>query len=198
MAIDFRPERLTYDQIAAKARDFLEEFHPSDCAPIPIDRIVEFDLGIDIIPFDCWGVEAMLSWDRNVILVDEDVMMRVPNRYRFSLAHEVAHLVLHFDLYDEVQILEFADVRRIQNDLGESYIWMERQADNFAGLLLVPPHLLREQVGILERRVLDAGHSVTSMYSGEGLGLLVEKLSKTFGVSAKVIEIRLTRDGLIS
>ena len=46
----FSPEVLSYEDLRREAEEFLTEYHPSLSIPTPIEEIVEFDLGIDVIP----------------------------------------------------------------------------------------------------------------------------------------------------
>ena len=65
-----------------------------DSAPVHLDRIAR-DLGVKIqyvdLGEDCSGV-LVRSGNRAVIGVNED---HHSNRQRFSIAHEIAHFVLH-------------------------------------------------------------------------------------------------------
>ena len=53
-----------------------------------------------------WIVEALLVGDLKTIAVDRDVFMdpRAENRLRFSVAHELGHLILHRDVDGKVRI----------------------------------------------------------------------------------------------
>ena len=89
-----KPARL--EEIADR---FLREHHPSGELPVPIDEIVEFSLGIIIVPVErLWkdfDTDGWLSKDLSTIYVDEVQMTDYETRYRFTLVHEVAHLLLH-------------------------------------------------------------------------------------------------------
>lgn len=197
MAITWRPERLYYDDIAGIAERFLEEHHPQGTPPVPIEEIVEFDLGLEILPIDSYGVEAFLSWNRAHVYVDRQTMLTVPGRYRFSLAHEVGHYVMHRGLFDAVRIERPSDVREIQRDLGDDYRWVEWQANAFAGLVLIPRNLLRAKIAYHESRAKAAGFPPSILYEGEGFDRLVQSLSEIFGVSREPVEIRLSKDNFI-
>lgn len=105
----FSPRHLTYDELRGEAEEFLDEYHVDRTVPTPIEQIVEFDLGMEVIPIDGLKadikVDAFLTSDLKRIFVDEWVMVNAPARYRFSLAHEVSHHWLHDELYqDSVQV----------------------------------------------------------------------------------------------
>lgn len=65
-----------------------------------------------------------------------------PRRQRFTLAHELAHYMLHRDLVDEV--VDNALYR--SPNLGDD---MERQADRFAAQLLLPAEEVRRAYSTL-------------------------------------------------
>src|SRR5438477_274899 len=92
---------LSDDEIRAEAERFLSEYHADGTIPIPIEEIIEFDLGIEIIPFrglrDRFAIDGFLSNDLAAITVDEHIMSRNPGRYRFTLAREIGHFILHAD-----------------------------------------------------------------------------------------------------
>lgn len=94
---------LNYNDLRQKADDFLRQYHPSYDIPVPIEEIVEFDFGIDIIPIpglhQAFEIDGFTSSDLTSITVDEYVYLKRPNRYRFTLAHEIGHVVLHKELY---------------------------------------------------------------------------------------------------
>jgi len=43
--------RYSYRQLQQAAEDFLTRHHPGGTLPIPIEEIVEFGVGLDIVPF---------------------------------------------------------------------------------------------------------------------------------------------------
>jgi len=89
--------------------DFLNKFWKDNLTPIEIEEIVEFELGIQIIPLKNLlnekGIDAFISKDFRFITIDEDIYFRDSNqsRRRFSLGHEVGHFVLHKKLYDKIK-----------------------------------------------------------------------------------------------
>ena len=94
---------LPYDKLRIVATNFLSQHHASGEIPIPIEKIVEFKLQLDIVPVpglqDEFDVDAFLTNDLTEIRVDQFIQRQRPARYRFSLAHEVAHLLIHQDIF---------------------------------------------------------------------------------------------------
>ena len=80
--------------IRARAEAFLAEYHPSGEIPVPIGDIVEFDLGVELLPLPDverrFGFVAALSNDLRTIMYDENADKKNPPRFRYTLAHEVA------------------------------------------------------------------------------------------------------------
>ena len=89
----------SYDDIRRRAADFLRTCHPAGTIPVPIEELVEFRYRIDIIPIPglqgVFEVDRFISSDLKAITVDAFVYEHRPGRYRFTLAHELAHWVLH-------------------------------------------------------------------------------------------------------
>ena len=50
MSEEIRAPFLSYEDIRGKADKFLAKHHPEATIPVPIERIVEFELGMDIVP----------------------------------------------------------------------------------------------------------------------------------------------------
>lgn len=89
-------------------------------------------------------------------------------RQRFTLAHEIAHFLLHRELLDGA----LTDDRMYRSRLSGT---MERQANRLAAQLLMPGHLARV--------AWEAARDVPS-------------LARTFDVSGQAMEIRLRELGL--
>ena len=98
---------LSYEDINNRAEDFLREHKRNDTLPVDIETIVEFDLGLNIFPFpnlqETFDIEGFISGDLTVIYVDEFIYNHRLSRYRFTLAHEMGHVVFHSDLISSIQ-----------------------------------------------------------------------------------------------
>jgi hypothetical protein len=140
---------LRYEIITQKAEEFLSRYHPSGTIPIPIEQITEFRLGVDIIPIPNlrkgFETDGFTSSDLKQIYVDEHLFSEFPARYRFTLAHEVAHIVLHKRILEKIKISSLAEWKRfIENIDPRDYSVLEFQGYAFAGLVLVPPRDLKK------------------------------------------------------
>jgi len=90
-------------ELRRRAREFLSKHNPKSKIPVPIETIVEFDFELNIVPapglIKVRGVNGFLTSDRSSIFVDDSLLRMALSRYFFTLAHELAHLVLHGSLY---------------------------------------------------------------------------------------------------
>lgn len=200
---------ISYDQTRVYASRFLDHYHSSRVLPMPIERIIDNKLAIDIVPIpgllnllkEVSSLAGFISGDLKTLYVDEYVYRGVPNMYRFTLAHEIGHAILHRDIFKNCQIdsseewIEF--MMSLQKD-DYSYKWYEMQANNFAGLVLVPENRLEEST----RRIIKSLHHKIDQ-AKEGLQnsemiweYLSEAMADEFGVSAPVIDMRIKFDKL--
>ena len=96
---------LPYEKLREIADGFLTQHHPSGRIPVPIAEIVEFQFGMDIVPVpglnEFLEMDSSISNDLATIYINASVFARQPSRYRFSLAHELSHRLIHGDLFRE-------------------------------------------------------------------------------------------------
>jgi len=195
LSFDITAPYKNHNYIAKAADRFLDKYHPKKSYPIPIEEIAEFKLRLDIIPIPglhkAFDVDGFLSSDCKSISVDEGVYQSRPGRYRFTLAHEIGHLILHKDVYEEYKFKNVTEWKEFIEEFPEKeYSWFEWQAYEFAGLVLVPPvHLIKrvhyhtkviESLGIKDKDVTN--------------DRVIELLSEDFVVSREVIQRRLVRE----
>jgi len=194
---------LNYEDIRKRANDFLVSYHPNKSLPIPIEEIIEYQFGINIYPIPGLKrllgeaeVEGFLSSDFTEIAVDQGVYEDFDTRYRFTLAHEIGHLVLHQEMYSQYKIDNYEGrlgfVREIPD---ESYYWFEWQAQSFAGLVLVPGDKLEAVVADNIELARKAGVRLEGPDDSKW-GYICEGVKKSFEVSSQVIDIRMYKDGL--
>jgi hypothetical protein len=126
-----------------KAQEFLAAHHATPSIPIPIEEIVEFKLHLNIIPFPNlsreFDVDGFLTVASDAIYVDQRQMLNQQTRFRFTLAHEVGHWILHRDLYEGANVQDLNGYLCFYASLDESVIDdFEFQARNLAGRILLP------------------------------------------------------------
>jgi len=189
---------LRYDQLRQSADAFLARYHPSKRVPIPIERIVDFDLGLNIVPVP--GLEAAFeivgftSSDLTEITVDAYVYERQSGRYRFTLAHETGHVVLHADLFRQQQLESVDDWKEFVRTFPDMDLRrLEWQAHSFAGLVLVPGDALKRAASNMLRQAKAQGINQEQDFVHD---VIVEALATHFEVSTGVIQRRLEYDKL--
>ncbi|MEQ9218903.1 MAG: ImmA/IrrE family metallo-endopeptidase [Cyclobacteriaceae bacterium] len=205
--IHCRPKRLTWKKIREEVEDFRSRYSRIQEVPIEIEELIEFDLGLEIIPKHglkaSADVEAFLSKDMQTIFVDNEAYMNssYSGRLRFTLAEEIGHLVLHRHIYEEGVKYESEEefIEAINEIDSEDLDWIERQAREFAGRLIVPVHILIDEIKKLEDKI----ETFHERYHGEDRieDLAIEAVSKIicakFGVSWEVVRRRINNEGLI-
>jgi len=143
---------ITDEEIWQKAEDFRELFERAKSLPVPICEIIELDMAIRIIPvekmLDTTTVEACLSRDCKTIFVDKERYSESgwEQRSRFTLAHEVGHLAIHKKIYSQIPLDSLGYWVNFRQSNSLEITLIEKQADQFAGRLLVPKKQLLEQV----------------------------------------------------
>ena len=199
--MEIKAPYLPYEVLRQRAEEFLLKHHPSREIPVPIEEIVEFQFKMDIVPepglhanFD---IDAYITRDLTEIRVDDFVYQERPGRYRFSLAHELGHRVLHKEVFSK---LAFETIDGWKDVISEAipakqYSFLESQANSFAGLVLVPPDKLEEQFNASRRKVEGQGFSFQAN-SDVLQDLIPEYLADFFEVSGAVVDRRLNYDQL--
>jgi hypothetical protein len=155
----------SYDDLRKKANDFLRTHNSSCTIPVPIEEIVKFEFGINIVPVLAlqreFEVEGFTSSDLKNIYVDEYVYTDYFNRYRFTLAHEIDHIVLHRNLYKPNRFSAIVEWKEFLNSMmEEEHGWLEYQGYAFAGLILVPRENLLKHTTEWVKRIKSKGISI--------------------------------------
>ena len=126
------------EEIIGRAEAVLKKCRLDNEILVDIETVCDA-LCVNILPvadlFRCFHIDAFISADFRTIYVDEGEFRKSSPRYRFSVAHELGHFVLHRDYYPSgvSGLREWVDA---SCDLLSA--WAENQANCFAGNLLVP------------------------------------------------------------
>lgn len=163
--------------------------------PIPIEEIAESALKLTIVPtvgikkeFD---IDGCINSDLTTIFVDYDLYMKRENRTRFTIAHEVGHLVIHSEIFKSFEIKTAEDLIRLQTKItDEESGWLEYQAYAFAGHCLVP----RDQLVQAVKKIIGR---VPQQEPLENLFPMTQDLLEIFNVSGDVMLKRLQKEGLV-
>lgn len=200
----FKVKYLSLEEIRHTADRFREKVTAHSHPPIDVVYVAEVSLKLDIIPlanlFADHYIDAALLPDLSGLYIDEKAYMDygrynrwVERRLRFSIAHELAHLVLHGH---DILSNKFASLDEYKCWAGDSenYKSPEYQADEFAGRFLVPLDILLAEY---KRIAYMAQKNDPDWRKIEGAReKLAKKLAPLFGVSSMVIETRLDREGI--
>ena len=197
-----KPKWLSWSEVRSLAEEFRGKYlNPPDIIPVPIEEIVEFDLGIEVIPKafikQNIDLDGLLSRDLRTIYVDNELTKdRNVNRYRFTLAHEVAHLILHADEINESEFEtpeEWAEMR--QNMEEDDLNWFEQQAHEFAGRLLVPKNKLINSLKA-EREKIEKFKETFPDSDNEIIEAIARVICTQFKVSPNVMERRIRKENV--
>lgn len=166
------------DDIYARVKEFVSGLLAYD-VPVDIEEIIE-SLNIEIVPVpfikNKFDVEATTNGKFDKIFIDHDRYLSDKHyrRVRFSMAHELGHIVLHREFlnsnpYETIE--EWLQILLKDND--REYGILEFQANVFAGAILVP-----------EAPLLKAVEEGKKQY----------ELARLFNVSEDVIQRRIHND----
>lgn len=165
------------DDPESRAEETLARFNYKT-PPIPVDKIAK-GLGalIRFQPLD-EELSGMIYIKDGTPIIGVNALHH-PNRQRFTLAHEIGHLVMHHDIISaEVHVDRDFPVLMRDATSATGQVKRERDANRFAAALLVPRDLLEKE---LKAKPFDIdGHSP------------LDELAKTFRVSKQMIEFRIT------
>lgn len=204
--INLNIQYLSNAYIASVADSFLKQNRVTSI-PVDIERVIEFNYRIDIIPVPslqaAFDIEGCSAFDFSAIFVDQYVYEQRYNRYRFTLAHELAHKVLHQEYYKKLAFSSISEWANVVEHIDENdRSKMEYQAYAFAGLILVPPKFLRtefeEQLCLFKPQIEQAqsndhGRDDYLNTIADGIAYI---LSPKFQVSASVLSRRIKNDCL--
>jgi hypothetical protein len=198
---NYKAPYLKFDTIRSRADIFREKHWKGKGCPVDILYIIEFDLHLEIIPIPglkkAGDIDSFLLGDFSGIAVDEEEYMddRYLNRIRYSAAHEVGHYTLHREIYDKCQFSdikteeEWIDlVKRLPQD---EYDWLEQQAYEFAGRLLVPTEDLENEIKQLNVKIDLIKSNYPDIDNQKLAEHIAPVIAKKFDVSATVISKRI-------
>jgi hypothetical protein len=199
--VTFKAPYLPYDSLRRVADEFFTMHHPSRALPIPIESIVEIKFGIDIVPVpgirDLYEIDSAISSDLATIYIDDFVYKCREKRYRFSLAHELSHRLVHSDIFKQFSFNTLDAWKSAITAIPEDqYSWIELQAYDLAGLILVPSEPLARTHSEVCATASSAGISLQDI-GQEAMKVVCDFIGAPFGVSADVIRKRLKKDGIV-
>ncbi|MBT4123943.1 MAG: ImmA/IrrE family metallo-endopeptidase, partial [Candidatus Pacebacteria bacterium] len=168
------------------AEKFLDEYHNSRILPVPIEEIAESKLGLMILPISklesLCDISGTIGKDFNTILIDEETYKNQENRARFTIAHEVGHVILHKQLFEkENGKYSIEDFVRFQNGLSSNaYKRLEIQAFRFGESILFP----KDKIDEIFTSTLERLGDINSLAITD-LEKIISPISSKFGVSGR-------------
>lgn len=194
-------DRHSYDFLRKVADHYLQN-HPEFAGPpVDVEKIVELKEGIDIAPLPCiqseCDVDAFIGCDCRTIYVDDRVYLSTnQHRFRYSLAHELAHKILHRKIFESLQFDSITSWKVAYRGIDSDQLqWIEYQAYALGGLLLVPTKELKKRYGAAARGVAGDGDGDLPELDDLQLYSVEERLSKEFWVSMEVVQRRCQKEG---
>ena len=170
------------------ANKFLRENWTNEF-PVDVEVICD-NLGIGIVPIKGlnfeFGIDAFITSNFKTIYVDDDEFSKASPRYRFSIAHELGHLVLHKEFYPK-GIEGLNAILKASSEYSNKD--SEFQANYFAGKILVPDEVLKEK--ILELFNGNPKENAWRMSASEKEAAY-NRLLKYFRISSQTLAIRLS------
>ncbi len=199
--MSFQAPYISKEELRTRASTFLAEHNSGGNVPLDIERIIEANLGMDIVPMpglqESYDIDGFITRDLTEIRVDEYVYLNREHRYRFTLAHELGHKVLHGELWQSFDFHSVAEWKEaVTASIPEKeYSYIEFHANTFAGLILVPPVPLATSFAAAIEMVRSVG--LDPRDEATGVREHVEKyIGKEFKVSGMVVHRRLEADQL--
>jgi Zn-dependent peptidase ImmA (M78 family) len=161
-----------------EAKALLEEFDVAS-APVPVERIAKLlRVRVDYAPLD--GELSGLAYIRDGTAIIGINTLHAPNRQRFTLAHELAHVRLHRPQLEQAVHVDRGSLRR--DGLAAAGVdATEIEANVFAAEMLMPESLLK---AALEGQSVDLEDDEA-----------VAALAKRFKVSEAAMRFRLSTLG---
>ncbi|MFC1736299.1 ImmA/IrrE family metallo-endopeptidase [Candidatus Hydrogenedentota bacterium] len=202
--LDFDIKSIMYSDevIRDKADEFRGEYWQEDTLPIDIELIAE-RMGLDLIPVahlkqQCDMVASVVPNCKEMYIDLET--WNAPNQepfLRFSVAHEIAHVILHAPLLEWFASQNLPSIREwgqmVQQQSQEPRIvLLEKAAHEFAGRVLVPIQKLEDAFNAA--LVKCEGVDMSEWNPDTVRAYLANDIYRDFGVSRQALEIRLRKE----
>jgi Zn-dependent peptidase ImmA (M78 family) len=170
--------KLRRDSLEARAKKLLDDLGIRGI-PVPVERVAR-SLGAQVrfSPLD-EELSGLICIKDGVPIIGVNTLHH-PNRQRFTIAHEIAHLQLHREhitsaVHVDKRFAESVLKRDAASATGTE--WLEIEANRFAAALLMPKHILVELLTASPIDIDDEGP--------------LEDWSKKFNVSKATLQFRI-------
>jgi Zn-dependent peptidase ImmA (M78 family) len=166
---------MSLDGAREAARGVLKE-HGVASAPVPVERIArQLGVRVQYAPLDS-DLSGMAHIRAGVVIVGVN-SLHAPNRQRFTLAHELGHVVLHRAILEDNVHVDRVLLR--DRDSSAGLYREEIEANAFASELLMPAEFLEAMLGG-RQVILDDDEEIST-------------LAKKFRVSESAMRFRFFR-----
>jgi len=206
MTSDIKVGFLSYRQIGKISADLLNTHNLGEKIPIDIEKLLDNIFQINIITFHdlykVFDINAFTSSDLEKIYIDEYLHSYLEPQYRFTLAHELGHIILHKIFYEQFKIKDIDSYVNFINNIDyKEYGYLEYQANCFAGCFLVPSNHLEEQ---FKKHLKNTLSFITKRFKGVkrkdyleiAIIIIAKKMVPVFNIHYKPIQIRIYKNGL--
>lgn len=146
-----RAPYLNKESIWSRVHEFVRSHPRASAIPVDIEKIIEIDMGIEIVPVRDLRfnkIDAYVTQDFQTIVVDAEHYADETyySRIKFSLAHELGHVILHRDFFIANSGATEEWFNFMNNLPDDQYSFLEYHANEFAGVLLVPADRLIQEI----------------------------------------------------
>lgn len=184
--------RYSIQELERRAANALVEHLESPLViPVDVDLLAERLPGVDLdyspgllTRFGLPGVVFRRAVGAYTIVIDMDVADHRLHFYRFTLAEEVGHIILHRSIIDQITSTE--EAARLQAEPG--YKHLDRNARWFASAVLMPPNQLAQDARTIYKELArNRGFTDPDRLKRD----LVNRLSRRYQVSPTAMRHRL-------
>jgi len=188
---------------AFRAKSITGQLH--DRLPVDVYFVASVVLRFDLIPFprlsELLDSPAALKPNLKEIYVDDDLDAAYSDprakpwerdRLRFSIAHEIGHVEMHAGRVGDIRCEQIEDLITLFNRQDAERFEIEKEANEFAGRLIVPVEKLKEALeGFIELNG-DPKWRDSALLRGQ----FGELVGRKFGINSEALRLRLDREGL--
>lgn len=190
--MSFTYNRFTKRELESIAAAFLKIKGRYCGCKVLIEEMLEAE-GYDIFPIPGLKkyAEAYLPKKPNIVFVDEDQQLSQPLRYRFTIAEELAHILIARRIFDR---MGRGEIEKIFHQMSDSdYADFERNAKYLAACILLPKLAFIERFGLHKDRL-----SVKIVNPSEIAARAIMAIALEFEVSKEPVAYRAKHLNLVT
>lgn len=187
---------ISKENLISRANSFLKKYNPHKNIPVDIERITEFELGLRIFPIPRLsietGIRSYTNYSLDTIYIDETEYYDNKYSARVTIAHEVAHTILHKDIFGKRNFSSPEEYIHYQNMLSKDekgFSILEKQAFTFTPYILLPQKEFKDFI----KKTTDSYGGINCMIPDHYIDL-VESIKKKFVVSKGCIKQQISTE----